>query len=81
MAYSQTCVEMLQTSQLGLKCSYLKKISFKKCILERVNVFISMLMRKEYICLKFRGQSTKLNDNIHTPGKRVTNTFYLRWGN
>lgn len=62
-------------------CFFFKK-GFKKCILERVNVFISMLIRKEsYMCLKLRGQNTKLNDNIHTPGKRVTNTSYLRQGN
>ena len=41
-----------------------------------------MLIRKEsYMCLKLRDQSTKLNDNIHTPGKRFTNTSYLRQAN
>lgn len=48
-------------------------------ILERGNVFSFMLMRKDSnMYLKLRGQSNKLDDNIHTAGERVTNTSYLR---
>lgn len=48
-------------------------------ILERGNVFRFMLMRKDSnMYLKLRGQSDKLDNNIHTTGEGVTNTSYLR---